>query len=54
MVVSRNRSKSKPAGGAIYGLGSFGAWVDFGMQATGFWDDVLADLGWIVWQEGTI
>jgi len=36
-------------GGAIYGLGMFGAWVYFWQQADGFWEYVLAVLQGIVW-----
>ena len=38
-----------PAGGAIYGLGIFGAWVWFFGQADGFWEVVLAFFQGIFW-----
>jgi hypothetical protein len=37
------------AGGAIYGLGMFGAWVFFWQQADTFWEYALAVLQGIVW-----
>jgi hypothetical protein len=40
---------SGAAGGAIYGLGIFGAWVYFWQQADAFWEYVLAILQGIVW-----
>jgi hypothetical protein len=49
MGESKNRSGPGPANGAIYGLGIFGAWVYFWMQATGFWEYVLAILEGFVW-----
>ncbi len=36
-------------GGAIYGLGMFGAWVYFFQQAAGFWEYVLAGFQGIFW-----
>ncbi|MCP2267164.1 hypothetical protein ACFQHV_07655 [Promicromonospora thailandica] len=36
-------------GGAIYGLGIFGAWVYFWQQADGFWEFVWAVVQGIVW-----
>lgn len=36
-------------GGAIYGLGVFGAWVWFFQQAEGFWAYVLAIFQGIFW-----
>jgi hypothetical protein len=36
-------------GGAIYGLGIFGAWVYFWQQADGFWEFVWAVLQGIFW-----
>jgi hypothetical protein len=37
------------AGGAIYGLGIFGAWVWFFQQAHQFWHFVLAFFQGILW-----
>jgi hypothetical protein len=42
-------NRSYPAGGAIYGLGIFGAWVYFFQQADGFWEFVLAFFQGIFW-----
>jgi hypothetical protein len=36
-------------GGAIYGLGIFGAWVYFWQQADGFWEFVWAVVQGIFW-----
>lgn len=36
-------------GGAIYGLGIFGAWVFFWQQADGLWEYALAILQGLVW-----
>lgn len=36
-------------GGAIYGLGVFGAWVFFWQQADGVWEYVLAAVQGLVW-----
>jgi hypothetical protein len=36
-------------GGAIYGLGIFGAWVWFFQQANTFWEYVLAVIQGIFW-----
>lgn len=36
-------------GGAIYGLGIFGAWVYFWQQADGFWESVWAIVQGIFW-----
>ena len=36
-------------GGAIYGLGIFGAWVYFWQQADGFWEHVYAVFQGIFW-----
>jgi hypothetical protein len=36
-------------GGAIYGLGIFGAWVWYFQQAGGFWEYVLAFFQGVFW-----
>ena len=36
-------------GGAIYGLGVFGAWVWFWQQADSFWEYALAVLQGLFW-----
>ncbi|HEU0212893.1 MAG TPA: hypothetical protein VFR13_02325 [Jiangellaceae bacterium] len=46
--MSRN-SGAAASGGAIYGLGIFGAWVYFWQQADAFWEYVLAVLQGLVW-----
>lgn len=47
--VSSNSSRGAAGGGAIYGLGIFGAWVFFWQQADAFWEYVLAVLQGLVW-----
>ena len=42
-------SGAAAGGGAIYGLGIFGAWVYFWQQADSFWEYVLAVLQGLVW-----
>jgi hypothetical protein len=37
------------SGGALYGLGMFGAWAFFWQQADTFWEYVLAVLQGLVW-----
>ena len=44
-----SNSAGAAGGGAIYGLGVFGAWVYFWQQADGFWWHVLAVLEGFVW-----
>lgn len=36
-------------GGALYGLGVFGAWVFFWQQASGFWEHVYAIFQGVFW-----
>jgi hypothetical protein len=48
-MADRKGSTTGQAGNAIYGIGMFGAWVYFWMQADGFWQHVLAILEGIVW-----
>ena len=47
--MSSSNAGAAAGSGAIYGLGIFGAWVYFWMQADGFWQHVLAILEGIVW-----
>ncbi len=47
--MANNNAGAAAGGGAIYGLGIFGAWVYFWQQADGFWAHVLAILEGIVW-----
>lgn len=44
-----SRNSAATGGGAIYGLGIFGAWVWFWQQADSFWWYVLAILEGFVW-----
>ena len=44
-----DRSNSGAAGGAIYALGIFGAWVYFWQQADTFWQYVLAFFQGVFW-----
>lgn len=44
-----NRSSAAVGGGAIYGLGIFGAWVYFFQQADSFWEFVLAIIQGPLW-----
>jgi hypothetical protein len=48
-ATAMSDTRSYPAGGAIYGLGIFGAWVYFFQQADGFWEFVLAFIQGIFW-----
>jgi hypothetical protein len=47
--VSNGNSGAAASGGAIYGLGVFGAWVYFWQQADSFGEYVLAVGQGIVW-----
>ena len=44
-----NNAGAAAGGGAIYGLGMFGAWVYFWQQAESFWEYLLAVLQGLVW-----
>jgi hypothetical protein len=44
-----NRSAGAAGGGAIYGLGIFGAWVWFFQQADTFWQYLLAVFQGLFW-----
>jgi len=46
---NNNSSAGAAGGGAIYGLGIFGAWVYFWQQADTFWEYVLSVLQGIFW-----
>lgn len=46
---SNNNNAGAAGGGALYGLGIFGAWVYFWQQADSFWEYVLAVLQGLVW-----
>jgi hypothetical protein len=47
-ILSRNNAGAA-SGGAIYGLGIFGALVFFWQQADAFWEYVLAILQGLLW-----
>ncbi|HPQ84320.1 MAG TPA: hypothetical protein PLQ14_07640 [Actinomycetota bacterium] len=49
--MSNNTSNagSAASGGAIYGLGIFGAWVFFWQQADSFWEYVWVVVQGILW-----
>jgi predicted outer membrane repeat protein len=47
--VSRNSAGAAAGGGAIYGLGIFGALVFFWQQADGFLEYLLAILQGLLW-----
>ena len=51
LPASNNTSNAGTAasGGAIYGLGIFGAWVFFWQQADSFWEYVWAVVQGILW-----
>lgn len=44
-----NSNAGVAGGGAIYGLGIFGAWVFFWQQAATFWEYVLAFFQGLFW-----
>jgi hypothetical protein len=47
--VSSSNTGAAAGGGAIYGLGIFGAWVYFWQQSDTFWEYVLAIFQGILW-----
>jgi hypothetical protein len=47
--VSNKNASAAAGGGALYGLGMFGAWVFFWQQADTVWGHLLAVLQGIVW-----
>jgi hypothetical protein len=47
--VSNNNAGAAAGGGAIYGLGIFGAWVYFWQHADGLWEHLFALVQGIVW-----
>lgn len=48
-MADNGRSTCAAGGGALYGLGIFGAWVYFWQQADAFWEYVLAILEGLFW-----
>ena len=49
LVMSKGRNAGAAGGGAIYGLGIFGALVYFWQQADGFWEHLLAVIQGLFW-----
>jgi hypothetical protein len=47
--MASDRSGTAAGGGAIYGLGIFGAWVYFFQHAHSFWAYVLAVIQGLFW-----
>jgi hypothetical protein len=47
--MSSNNAGAAAGGGAIYGLGIFGAWVYFWQQADTGWEYLLAILQGVFW-----
>jgi hypothetical protein len=47
--MSSSNAGAAAGGGAIYGLGIFGAWVYFWQQAGSFWEYVGAVFQGILW-----
>jgi hypothetical protein len=47
--MTKNNNAGAAGGGALYGLGIFGAWVYFWQQADSFWEYLLAILQGLVW-----
>lgn len=47
-MADRNRG-AVVGGGALYGLGIFGAWVYFWLHADGFWEHTYAIFQGIFW-----
>ncbi|GAB91702.1 membrane protein [Gordonia rhizosphera] len=47
--MSNTNNSCAAGGGAIYGLGIFGAWVYFWQQADGFWHYVWAIIQGLFW-----
>jgi hypothetical protein len=49
MTMANTHAGAAAGGGAIYGLGIFGAWVYFWQQATGFWEHAYAVFQGLFW-----
>ena len=47
--MSSSKAGAAAGGGAIYGLGIFGAWVYFWQQADTFWEYVLTVFQGLFW-----
>jgi hypothetical protein len=48
-TMSSGNAGAAAGGGAIYGLGIFGAWVFFWQQADAFWQYVFAIVQGVFW-----
>lgn len=48
-AMASNGSGAAASGGAIYGLGIFGAWVWFWQQADAFWEYAWAVVQGLFW-----
>lgn len=49
MTMSKRNTGAAAGGGAIYGLGIFGALVYFWQQADSFWEHLFAILQGVLW-----
>ena len=47
--MGNNNAGAAAGGGAVYGLGIFGAWVWFWQQADSFWEYALAVFQGLLW-----
>lgn len=47
--MSNSSTGASASGGAVYGLGIFGAWVYFWQEADAFWEYLLAILQGLLW-----
>ena len=47
--MDKNRNAGAAGGGAVYGLGVFGAWVFFFQQADSFWEYLLVLFQGLLW-----
>ncbi|RYP85052.1 hypothetical protein EKO23_13790 [Nocardioides guangzhouensis] len=48
-LVGNNNASAAAGGGAIYGLGIFGAWVYYFQQADAFWEYLYAVFQGLFW-----
>lgn len=48
-MANNSNAGAAAGGGAIYGLGIFGAWVYFWQQADSFWEHVGAIIQGLFW-----
>ncbi len=47
--MGNNNAGATASGGAIYGLGIFGAWVYFWIQADSFWEYIFVFFQGLLW-----